>query len=74
MHYVEMYQRKISSNFIQNLMRAMNINELAAEERLRELFPVVRASISKSRRVFGGEKSMCRRELNGYGRLELGSR
>ena len=46
MHYVEMYQRKISSNFIKNLMRAMNINELAAEERLRELFPVVRGTTS----------------------------
>lgn len=40
--FLEQYQREIDSRYIPNLMRAMNINEGAAEDRIRELFPIVR--------------------------------
>ncbi|SNQ60874.1 hypothetical protein [Candidatus Methanoperedens nitratireducens] len=43
MEYEELYQRGITEQHIDNLMRATNITDRSlAEERIRELFPVIR--------------------------------
>jgi hypothetical protein len=40
--FFEEYQRGIDSRYVVNLMRAENMNESDAENRIRELFPIVR--------------------------------
>jgi hypothetical protein len=40
--YVEMYQRNIDSRYVPNLMRAARMSEQEAEEKIRELFPILR--------------------------------
>lgn len=43
MDMIELFQRGIDSRYIPNLMRAANLDEQTAEDRIRELFPVIRA-------------------------------
>mgnify|MGYP003395712457 CR=1 FL=1 len=43
MNLIELYEREIDNRYIPNLMRAANMNEQTAEDRIRELFPIMRA-------------------------------